>query len=77
MPVLGVCLGHQGLGCSVGASVVHAPEVMHGRLSRVYHNGGPLFEGIPQGFEAVRYHSLCVTEPPAGLRRRSPGRATA
>jgi para-aminobenzoate synthetase len=67
VPVLGVCLGHQGLGCFAGAAVVHAPEVMHGRLSRVYHNRAPLFAGIPQGFEAVRYHSLCVTDPPASL----------
>jgi para-aminobenzoate synthetase len=67
VPVLGVCLGHQGLSCFAGAAVVHAPEVMHGRLSAVYHSGSPLFADIPQGFAAVRYHSLCVTRPPEWL----------
>jgi para-aminobenzoate synthetase len=68
LPVLGVCLGHQGIGHMAGAPVVHAPEVMHGRLSAVYHDDSPLFAGIPQGFQVVRYHSLCVEEPlPADL----------
>jgi para-aminobenzoate synthetase len=62
-PLLGVCLGHQGLAHVCGGTVVHAPEVMHGRLSAVYHDDSPLYAAIPQGFEVVRYHSLCVDQP--------------
>jgi para-aminobenzoate synthetase len=61
VPVLGVCLGHQGLGHVLKATVTYAPTVMHGRLSPVKHTGEGLFEGIPQDFDVVRYHSLAVS----------------
>jgi para-aminobenzoate synthetase len=68
-PLLGVCLGHQGLGSAFGARVVPAPEPVHGRLSTVIHDGSPLFAGTPHEFQAVRYHSLCVKLPlPAELQ---------
>ncbi|MCW2691465.1 MAG: Para-aminobenzoate synthase [Mycobacterium sp.] len=68
VPVLGVCLGHQGLALSEGGSVVRAPEARHGHVARVTHEGDDLFAGIPREFGAVRYHSLCVAEPlPADL----------
>jgi para-aminobenzoate synthetase len=62
-PVLGICLGHQGLGHALKGWVTSAPMAMHGRLSGVKHEGSGLFEGIPQDFSVVRYHSLAVTGP--------------
>ncbi len=57
-PVLGVCLGHQGIIHAFGGRVVRAPQVMHGKASLVYHNGQGIFKGISSAFEGMRYHSL-------------------
>ena len=64
IPLLGVCLGHQGLAMLAGAAVTHAPEPRHGFVSTVTHSGEGIFAGIPQDFEVVRYHSLHVDEVP-------------
>ncbi|MBI5641994.1 MAG: aminodeoxychorismate/anthranilate synthase component II [Deltaproteobacteria bacterium] len=60
LPILGVCLGHQSIGYAFGAEVVKAPRLMHGKTSMVYHDSNTIFEGIPNPFEANRYHSLIV-----------------
>ncbi|MTI15481.1 anthranilate synthase component II [Sansalvadorimonas verongulae] len=60
IPLLGICLGHQSLGQVFGGDVIRAREVMHGKLSPVYHNGVGVFEGVDNPFTCTRYHSLVV-----------------
>ena len=62
IPLLGVCLGHQCIGEVFGGEVVHAPSLMHGKTSPVYHKHDVLFTGVPSPFTATRYHSLVVAE---------------
>jgi anthranilate synthase component 2 len=59
-PVLGVCLGHQAIGLAYGATIVHAPTLMHGKTSLIRHDGAGVFRGLKGEFEAARYHSLVI-----------------
>jgi anthranilate synthase component 2 len=59
-PILGVCLGHQSIGQVYGGDVVRADRLMHGKTSPIHHNGASVFAGLPDPFEATRYHSLIV-----------------
>jgi anthranilate synthase component 2 len=62
VPLLGVCLGHQSIGQVFGGDVIRAKQVMHGKVSRIYHNGLGVFANLPSPFQATRYHSLVVSK---------------
>jgi anthranilate synthase/aminodeoxychorismate synthase-like glutamine amidotransferase len=62
IPIFGVCLGHQSIGQSFGGKVIRAPKLMHGKTSMVEHDGKSVFKGMPNPFEATRYHSLVIEE---------------
>ncbi len=60
IPILGICLGHQSIGAAFGGEIVRAPVLMHGKTSLIRHDGKTIFAGLPEPFEATRYHSLVI-----------------
>ncbi len=60
VPTLGICLGHQAIGQAFGGQVVRASQIMHGRLAKIHHTNKGVFAGLPNGFNATRYHSLII-----------------
>ena len=63
LPILGVCLGHQSIGAAFGADIVRADQIMHGKLSKIYHDNNTIFKDITSPFNATRYHSLIIARP--------------
>ena len=60
LPILGVCLGHQNIGAAEGGEIVTAQEIRHGKINQIRHENGPLFKGLPETYDVVRYHSLAI-----------------
>lgn len=60
LPILGVCLGHQSIGAAEGGKIITAQQIRHGKISPITHSGGPLYAGLPETFDVVRYHSLAI-----------------
>lgn len=60
LPMLGVCLGHQSIGAAEGGEIVTAQQIRHGKISQIRHEDGPLFAGLPETYDVVRYHSLSI-----------------